>query len=218
MSKMIRGAIAGIAVLAVVLTFWQWKGYAQKKECRENALLYFKEQDYSKSIRYLEEGLDKKCFFASKIEHDMNCYLAESHYQLGEYDKAETIYDALIKKNPGEARYYQLKGRCAKEAWQLKKAVQVFNDGWKKTKQGEFLKEICDIYLEKGNEEKALAYAREGVRAGGESKQQFMYLEVIIYEKSQDYQKAYEAVEEYCSLFPEDEAAQKEKTFLSTRI
>ena len=53
----------------------------------------------------------------------------------------------------------------------MKKAVQVFNDGWKKTKQGEFLKEICDIYLEKGNEEEALAYAREGVRAGGESKQ-----------------------------------------------
>ncbi len=218
MSKMIKGTIAGVLLLAVVFTFWQWKAYGQKKEYRENALLYFKEQDYSKSIRYLEDGLEKKCLLAAKMDHDMKNYLAESYYQLGEYEKAEEIYDALLKDDPGEAGYYQLKGRCAKESGQLKRAVKILCDGWEKTKQGEFLKEICAIYMEQKDYENALEYAQEGINAGGESKQQFMYMKVVIYEKSQDYQEAYEAAEEYCSLFPDDKDAQKEKTFLSTRI
>ena len=53
---------------------------------------------------------------------------------------------------------------------------------------------------------------------GGDNKGDFMYQKVIIYERSQDYEAAYEAVQEYCELFPNDEDAQKERTFLSTRI
>ena len=53
--------------------------------CLAMALLYFKEEDYSKTISYLEEALKRKSVFAREIDLDMTCYLAESHYQLKEY-------------------------------------------------------------------------------------------------------------------------------------
>ena len=81
-----------------------------------------------------------------------------------------------------------------------------------------FYKLICDIYLEQEDYENALAFTEQGIAAGGESKQTFMFQKVVIYERSLDYEAAYEAVQEYCELFPEDEAGQREMTFLSTRI
>ena len=72
--------------------------------------------------------------------------------------------------------------------------------------------------MEQGDYDQALVYAEKGIQAGGESKKELMYQKVIIYEKSQDYQAAYDAVSEYCELFPEDKNAEKEMVFLSTRI
>src|SRR5699024_12124253 len=57
-----------------------------------------------------------------------------------------------------------------------------------------FLKDICDIYLEQEDYENALAFTEQGIAAGGENKGEFMYQKVIIYERSQDYEAAYEAV------------------------
>ena len=218
MSRLLRGIIAAAVVLLVIAGFWQWREYSAKKELRDNALLYFKEQDYSKTIQYLEEALNRHSLLAGSLDHDMTCYLAESYYQLADYEKAEEIYDSLIAADPGESRYYQLKGRCAREAGDYERAMEIYKQGWEKTEDSLFLKDICDIYLEQEDYENALAFTEQGIAAGGENKGEFMYQKVIIYERSQDYEAAYEVVQEYCGLFPDDENAQKEMTFLSTRI
>ena len=75
MSRLLRGIIAAAVVLLVIAGFWQWRGYSAKKELRDNALLYFKEQDYSKTIQYLEEALNRHSLLAGSLDHDMTCYL-----------------------------------------------------------------------------------------------------------------------------------------------
>ena len=46
----------------------------------------------------------------------------------------------------------------------------------------------------------------------------FMYGKIVIYEKAQEYDRAYEAAKKYVELYPDDEAGKKEYIFLSTRI
>ena len=218
MSRLVRGIIAIVVIVLILAGVWQWREYSSKQDLRDDALLYFKEEDYSKSIQYLESALDRHVLFSGRLNHDMTCYLAESYYQLEDYEEAEAIYDRLIASDSGEPRYYQLKGRCARDAGDYERAMEIYSQGWEATQDSSFLKLICDIYLEQEDYENALSFAEQGVAAGGENKGEFMYQKVIIYEHSQDYEAAYEAVKEYCELFPEDEDAQKEMTFLSTRI
>ena len=218
MSRLVQGIIAIAVIILILAGIWQWREYSAKQDLRDDALLYFKEEDYSKSIRYLESALNRHALFSGRLNHDMTCYLAESYYQLEDYEEAEDIYDRLIASDADEPRYYQLKGRCARDAGDYERAMDIYSQGWEATQDSVFLKSICDIYLEQEDYENALSFAEQGVAAGGENKGQFMYQKVIIYEQSQEYDAAYEAVKEYCELFPEDEDAQKEMTFLSTRI
>lgn len=218
MSKTVKGIIAAAVVIVLGAGFWQWNAYRNITQLRDDALLYFEEEDYSKTIQYLQGALDEHSVLAAGLTHDMTCYLAESYYQLGEYEEAEAIYDRLIADNPQEASYYELKGRCAREAGEYGKAMDVFESGWENTEDSSFLKDICDMYLAQEDYENALAFTEEGIRAGGETKGEFMYQKVIIYERACDYEAAYEAVQEYCELFPDDDQARKEQIFLSTRV
>ena len=218
MGKIIRRTLIVFLMVALAAGYFQWNAYGQKTELREEALLYFKEEDYSKTIKYLQQALDKKSLFSEKIDHDMKCYMAESYYQLGLYEEAEEIYDQLLKSSQKEKKDYLLKGRCFQAEGKYDEAVKTFEAGYEKTQESEFLKRICDLYMEQGEYDQALVYAEKGIQAGGESKKELMYQKVIIYEKSQDYQAAYDAVSEYCELFPEDKNAEKEMVFLSTRI
>ena len=112
MGKIIRRTLIVFLLVALAAGYFQWNAYGQKTELREEALLYFKEEDYSKTIKYLQQALDKKSLFSEKIDHDMKCYMAESYYQLGLYEEAEEIYDQLLKSSQKEKKYYLLKGRC----------------------------------------------------------------------------------------------------------
>ena len=194
----IRVVIAAVILLAGIGVF-QWHNYQQKVEYRKEALLYFKEEDYSKTISYLGQALKLQSVFAGKLDLDMTCYLAESHYQLKEYDEAEKIYDKLINNDS-------------------KAAVKVYEQGWNSTNDTDFLEKICEIYVEQKDYDNALKYIQKGIEQGGESKAGFMYGKIVIYEKAQEYDRAYEAAKKYVELYPDDEAGKKEYIFLSTRI
>ena len=172
----IRVVIAAVILLAGIGVF-QWHNYQQKVEYRKEALLYFKEEDYSKTISYLGQALKLQSVFAGKLDLDMTCYLAESHYQL-----------------------------------------KVYEQGWNSTNDTDFLEKICEIYVEQKDYDNALKYIQKGIEQGGESKAGFMYGKIVIYEKAQEYDRAYEAAKKYVELYPDDEAGKKEYIFLSTRI
>ena len=134
----IRVVIAAVILLAGIGVF-QWHNYQQKVEYRKEALLYFKEEDYSKTISYLGQALKLQSVFAGKLDLDMTCYLAESHYQLKEYDEAEKIYDKLINNDSKNAQYYILKGECLAKSGDAKAAVKVYEQGWNSTNDTDFL-------------------------------------------------------------------------------
>ena len=218
MGKVIR--IAGILILAVLLAFggFQWRNYHRKSQCRENALLYFKEKDYEKAISYLEDGLKQFSMFGDDMDEDMSCYLGESFYQLGEYEKASEVYDDLLDKYPEDQKYFILKAENLIAMGKREDAILLYEKGWEKTQSTVFLREICDCYIEEKEYDKALEYARLGVSAEKGDSPEFLFKEIVIFEKCNDYQSAYEAALEYITRYPEDEKGQKELKFLETRI
>ena len=148
MGKFLRVLLLLLVILIAGVSYINWRAYNKKKELRSDALLYFKEEDYVKSIEYLEKALDLKTIFGLKIDEDMECYLAESYFRMGEYEKAEQLYHKLQKKDPGNSLYYLLEGQCCTSRKEYETAMQIFKTGWEKTKDPAFISEICEIYIE----------------------------------------------------------------------
>lgn len=218
MGKALRRIIFIAIVLTAITGYLQWRAYSKKVAWRSDALLYFEEEDYTKSINYLEKSLDQKFLFGRRLDRDMRCYLAESYYQMKEYEKAGELYQKLQKQDSDNALYYLLEGQCWKASGDYDRALQIFQKGWEKTKNADFLSRICGIFIEQKEYDKALEYARQGIGDGGSASAGLMYELIIIYEKSQDYEAAYQAARDYCEKYPEDDRAQKELIFLSSRV
>ncbi len=74
----------------------------------------------------------------------------------------------------------------------------------------------CDI--EDGNYESALRNIENGIpSATTEEMQSLLFNEIVVYEKRLDFATAEEKCREYTAMFPDDEAARKELTFLRSR-
>ncbi|MBQ9157170.1 MAG: tetratricopeptide repeat protein [Eubacterium sp.] len=219
MGKTIRRLSLLIILLAVGLLVWQMHAYSKKQALRSDALLYFEEEDYAKSIQYLEDGLNTQCLLGGKIDRDMEAYLAESYFQRKDYEKARKLYHKLRRSDSNQSLYFLLEGECYRQQDQYDQALDIFQEGWDHTRDTAFLSKICGIYIEQNEYEKALDYARQGISDDGSSSSaELSYQLIIIYERSQDYEKAYEVAKEYCDRYPEDEKAKKELIFLSSRV
>ncbi len=218
MFKIIRRILVVIVLVLGIAGYFQWNHYQEILKARDNALLYFSEEDYEKAIEYLQEGLEGISFFGDSTQDDMNCYLAESYYQLGNYENAIKIYNKLLKKHPKDKIYYLLKGEVYEATGDTEQAVEVYLKGWEKTEDSDFLKKVCDSYIDSEDYETALQYAEEGAEVNEDSAKEFMFKKIIIYEKLKDYESAYQIAKEYTEQYPDDENGQKEYKFLSTRI
>jgi tetratricopeptide (TPR) repeat protein len=218
MGKLIR-AILVIAVIFIgAMGYLQWRAYGKKADLRKDGILYFKEEDYTKSIKYLEEAISIKTVFGAALDQDMMCYLAESYYKMEDYEKAEKLYHKLQRRDSDNALYYLLEGQSCASSGDYEKAMEIFQKGWEKTKDTAFISEICEIYIEQKEYDKALDYARKVIGKGGTASAELMYDMIIIYEKSQDYEAAYKAAKEYCEQYPEDEKGKRELNFLASRV
>ena len=75
---------------------------------------------------------------------------------------------------------------------------------------------LCD--LAEGNYDQALADISSGLAsAEGEDRQSLLFNEIVAYEKKLDFATALQKVTSYLEIYPNDEEAQKEKSFLTTR-
>ena len=226
MFKIIIRFLLVLLLVGGIFVFFQYRQYNSKEEKREEALQYFKDEDYAQSIRLLEEALEDKNIFSEEIDADMRCYLAESYYLFQEYDKASELYDQMIEDNPGQVSYYILKGECQTAAGQTSSspmdyyqaALDTYELGYEKTGDLDFLKRLCQLCLDVGNYQSAIGYAERGISEGGDRAAEFLFCKIVIYEKEQDYESACSAAAEYVSLYPEDEKGQKEYAFLATRV
>lgn len=209
-----------LLVLVLILAgtgFLQWRHYRKQLDLRREGLLYFSEEDYAKAIDYLEEAIGMRSVFSGDINTDMKEYLAESYMKLNENDKAVALYDDLIREDPAEVRHYVLKSECLTADENEEEAREVLRRGYEKTGDSGLLLTLCERYLADGDYEQALDCAAEGSKAGGGNEADFLFAQVVIYEKQGDYQSALEACKEYTDKYPDDEKGQKEYIFLSTR-
>ena len=197
-------------------TFGHWKSVEEKEKTREEAFLRFEEEDYEKAADLFEDLLDQKTFFSSDADTDVEDYLAECYYQMGDYEQADKVYDRLIQRDPGKTRNYLLKGSCLEDQDLPQDAVSCYEQGYKESGAPELLLRICRVYIDEKDYDKALEYAEKGAK--GDSRQEFLFMKIVIQEEARDYEAAYEAASEYVSLYPEDEKGRKEYVFLSTRI
>ena len=80
------------------------------------------------------------------------------------------------------------------------------------------MKEIIETLIKEEKYEDALSYVLKGLALEDVSAmKQLMLKKVTLYEKTVDYNKAYEAAVEYTKLYPEDKKMAREVVFLSTR-
>ena len=225
MIKMIFRILLVLILAGGVFVFFQYRQYNEKVEKREEALQYFKDEDYAQSIRLLEEALEDKNIFSEEIDDDIRCYLAESYYLFQEYDKASALYERMIRDNPKKVSNYILQGECQAAAGNAagrktscyEAARQTYELGYERTGDPDFLKRLCQLCLDVGNYPAAINYADRGISEGGDRAADFHFCKIAIYEKAQDYDAAYRTAAEYVRLYPDDQKGLKEYTFLSTR-
>ena len=216
MRKIVVIGILVLLILGVSGGYYHLRAIHDKKEIRQEALLYFQEEDYQKAAELFEDARARKTLFSSDLDWDILNYLAESRYQLGDYDEALKLYDRIIRQDSGEARNYLLKGECLEKADRPEDAVDCYQTGYDKTDDSSLLLRMCHVYMDEKDYEKALACAEQG--SEGDDRQAFLFNKIIIYEKSRDYESAFRAASDYVDLYPKDEKGKKEYTFLSTRV
>lgn len=217
MKKMVAGAVLCLLVFVGFLGF-QVSEKSKQKEFYQEAAVFFEEADYKKAIQYLEEAKEHSNLFTGSLEEEIAYYQAESHMNLEEYEEAIAIYDSLIKDNPKESMNYVLKEYCLSAAGETEKAVAVYQEAYERTGDEAFLSLLCDLYISMEQYDEALNLIEKSDQIKNEDvKKNLGFSEIVIYEKQQEYGKAFEKAKAYCELYLEDEKGQKERDFLESR-
>jgi len=146
-------------------------------------------------------------------------FIAKAHFFHGDYDTAMTELSAAAENGYDEAHYYI--GEICRERADYAKAVYHYTayiDGsGAKDAAGYNQKAVCLMQMEK------LEEALETVLAGqklsdAREEQKLFFNEIVILEKTGDYNTAYERAAAYVQRYPDDAAGKAEAEFLSTRV
>lgn len=218
MSRIIRIILLLLIIAAGASGVYMKRSREIKLDMRDEALLYFQEQDYEKAIDCFEKARARKSLFSGEIDTDINCYLAESYRQLGDYQEAIELYDMMLRWGSANQRCYLLKGDCLEKSGQEEEAVECYEEGYKKTGESDFLLRLCQVSINRKDYKKAHEYADKGIEKEEDDKAAFLFEKIVIYEKEQKYRRAYQTAKEYVKLYPDDEKGRREYIFLSTRI
>lgn len=73
-------------------------------------IAYFKQGEFQKAADELMTSLSLDEGLVNDIDFDTNYYLAEAYSNLGEYNKAKEVYDAIIALKPKDGGAYYLRG------------------------------------------------------------------------------------------------------------
>lgn len=214
--------LIGVAVflLLIGIGFLGYQGYerSQQTELFKEATVYFEEKDYRKAIELFEAAREKSNLFSGSLGNELSHYEAEAYMDLEEYEKAIKIYNRFIAENPKEIMNYILKGYCYSKAKNYEKAVITYETGYEKTKDGDFILKLCNMYITTKKFDKAMELIEENKnKKDKEMVKNLLFSEIVIYEKQQDYSTAYEKAKAFVEIYPDDEEGKKEMEFLESR-
>ena len=217
MKKIIAIMVLLLAALIGFLVF-QVNEKMDQEELYEEAAVYFQEEDYKKAIQFFEEASEHNNLFSGKLKKDLSYYQAEAHMKLGEYEEALALYNGMISADGNDSIPYVMKAYCLIGLEEEESAASVYKEGYEKTKDAEFLYYLANQYVTMEQYEDAGRVIQTYQKISNEDVvRRLCFLEIVIYEKQQQYEEAYQAAVSYCEKYPEDEAGQKEKTFLESR-
>lgn len=209
-----------VLVILVAAGFLGYQGYekSQQKELFAEASVYFEEEDYQKAIQLFEEAREHDNWFSGSLDSQLFYYQAEAYMNLGDYEEAIEIYDGFIKDKPKEGRNYLLKGYCYSKAKEYDRAADVYEEAYSQTGAGEFLLNLCNMYIATEEYDRALSLIEQNRELKEEDTvKELLFSEIVIYEKQQEYGTAYDKAKEFVEKYPDDEDGIKEMEFLESR-
>lgn len=163
---------------------------------------------------YLEQVISTEA--ASPKEH---CERGRVYYYMEDYENAEKELKRAVDRKYAEAML--LLGQVYLEEGNAEDARQMFRQYIEKKEKepaaGYNGLALCD--MAGGDYESALENIQKGLEtAEGTQMKNLLANEVAVYEESLDFETAREKAEEYLKLYPSDEAMEKERDFLDTRV
>ena len=163
-----------------------------------------------------EEYLNKA--FDIKGNHAQNsAWRGKIYYLLGQYDNAKKELITAIDKGNAQANL-----TMAQVCEALGDTASAENYYHVYVASGNadstVMNALAEIEIENGNYEAALDYIQQGLAMEYvPNRQELMQNEIIASEYTGDFENAWDVVQEYIMLYPKDEKAQREYTFLKNR-
>lgn len=216
MKKIISGIVLFVLLLTGILVL-QVNEKMTQKELYGEAAVFFQEEDYKKAIQFLEDASEHQNLFSGSMKREIAYYQAESYLKLEEYEEAIKIYDEILKDRGKDSIAYMMKAYCLTCMEDYDQALLVYEEGYKKTKDSEFLYCLANLHLTRKEYDKAQQIIDDSRNAEEETAQKLAFLEIVLYEKQLDYKTAYEKAVSYCEQYPEDAKGIKEREFLKSR-
>ncbi|MCM1188296.1 MAG: tetratricopeptide repeat protein [bacterium] len=167
---------------------------------------------------YREEGRDYLQTALSSGDKQMDNYvIGRIYYYLGEYQKACLALEEAREK--GGADSYLYLGRSYEATGDYNYAASVYNSYLGKYEgNAEMYNQLGLCEMAKGEYQKALDAFQAGMKlADAGTMQSLSFNEIVAYEHLGNYEQAYALVANYLKNYPDDEQAEREYGFLSTR-
>lgn len=161
---------------------------------------------------YLNKAFDIKGSSGENL-----AFRGKIYYLLGQYDNAEKELTAAIEKESKEAnlylaQVYETQGNMG----QAETYYQAYTASG--AADSVAMNALAEIEIEKGNYVVALDYVNQGLAMENvTNRAELLSNKIVACEYSGDFATAWEAVQEYITLCPEDTAAQREYIFLKNR-
>ena len=164
--------------------------------------------------RYLEAALKTEAKTA-----DDYCERGKVYYYMDDYENARTELTTAADKGSTEATLilgmvYMAQGDTSNARSFYQQYIDADGDDPAKGYNGLALCDISD-----GDYDSALQNISQGLGdATSDEMRDLLFNEIVVYEKKLDFSTALSKMQEYIKMFPDDENAAKELTFLQSRV
>lgn len=150
--------------------------------------------DYESAVEYFEECLSYSNGVVGEMDYDVNYYLAAAYCKLGKYDKAESIYTAILDLKEDTQAFF-LRGNARLELGKQELAIEDFETALKAEPENyDMLIQIYKVLDAHGKGAEGTEYLSFALRSRG--KQMEPYDKGMIYYHLGDYAQACTALEE----------------------
>ncbi len=170
------------------------------------------------SAGHKEAGQEYLTNALQTYEKDMSNFdKGRMYYYLGEYQKA---YIALEEaKTEGGVEAYLYLGMAYESTGDYNYAASVYNSYLtKQSDDARIYNQLGLCEMKKGEYANALEAFQSGLQVGNtEMLQSLQFNEIVAYEHLGEFEKAYELIQNYLTMYPDDEKAVRECSFLSSR-